>query len=142
MANTVDPIEQRSRELAQSALDTLADVMRNGDKDAARVAAANAVLDRGYGRPTQAVIAIPQRNAISNALAAMTDAELLALIGESRKARGGGDAKAAQAGGGLETACDPLSFSQPLPAANQLQLISRESPAALHEFPLHDPLAD
>jgi hypothetical protein len=37
------------------ALDTLADVARNSQSDAARVTAATALLDRGYGRPPQAL---------------------------------------------------------------------------------------
>ena len=48
------------RELAQEhtpeAISTLVEIMKNKDsKDAARVAAATALLDRGYGRPGQSV---------------------------------------------------------------------------------------
>ena len=49
--------EQAARlaELAKTytevALNTLVDVAINGSSDAARVAAANAILDRGYGKP-------------------------------------------------------------------------------------------
>ena len=55
---------QRLSELAKTyteeALETLVDVARNGRTDAARVAAANALLDRAYGRPTtQQHIEIP-----------------------------------------------------------------------------------
>lgn len=46
---------QRLSELAKTyteeALETLVDVARNGRTDAARVSAANALLDRGYGKP-------------------------------------------------------------------------------------------
>ena len=46
---------QRLSELAKTyteeALQTLVDVARNGRTDAARVSAANALLDRGYGKP-------------------------------------------------------------------------------------------
>ena len=46
---------QRLSELAKTytdeALDTLVDVARNGRTDAARVSAANALLDRAYGKP-------------------------------------------------------------------------------------------
>ena len=46
---------QRLSELAktytQEALETLVDVARNGRTDAARVSAANALLDRAYGKP-------------------------------------------------------------------------------------------
>ena len=47
---------QRLSELAKTyteeALETLVDVARNGRTDAARVSAANALLDRAFGRPT------------------------------------------------------------------------------------------
>ena len=46
---------QRLSELAKTytdeALQTLVDVARNGRTDAARVSAANALLDRAYGKP-------------------------------------------------------------------------------------------
>ena len=46
---------QRLSELAklytEEALETLVDVARNGRTDAARVSAANALLDRAYGKP-------------------------------------------------------------------------------------------
>ena len=46
---------QRLSELAKTytkeALETLVDVARNGRTDAARVSAANALLDRAYGKP-------------------------------------------------------------------------------------------
>lgn len=46
---------QRLSELAKTytevALNTLLDVAQNGRTEAARVSAANAILDRGYGRP-------------------------------------------------------------------------------------------
>ena len=46
---------QRLSELAKvhtgEALNTLLDIARNGRTDAARVSAANAILDRGYGKP-------------------------------------------------------------------------------------------
>ena len=47
---------QRLSELAKTyteeALETLVDVARNGRTDAARVSAANALLDRAYGKAT------------------------------------------------------------------------------------------
>ena len=36
----------------KEALQTLVDIARNGRTDAARVSAANAILDRAYGKPT------------------------------------------------------------------------------------------
>lgn len=37
------------------ALRTLSEVMQNSESDSARVAAANSLLDRGYGKPAQAM---------------------------------------------------------------------------------------
>lgn len=37
------------------AIDTLLDVMQNAKSDTARIAAATTMLDRAYGKPTQAV---------------------------------------------------------------------------------------
>ena len=55
-ANKSSPEQsQRLSELAKTyteeALQTLVDVARNGRTDAARVSAANALLDRAYGKP-------------------------------------------------------------------------------------------
>ena len=58
---------QRLSELAKAqtgeALNTLLDVARNGRTDAARVSAANAILDRSYGKPAvreeQSVVDLP-----------------------------------------------------------------------------------
>jgi hypothetical protein len=40
---------------AEQALQVLAEIMAKGESDAARVSAANSILDRGYGRPFQSV---------------------------------------------------------------------------------------
>ena len=49
------------REVAQehtpAAIKTLAEICENGESEAARVAAANALLDRGHGKPTNPVVA-------------------------------------------------------------------------------------
>lgn len=46
------PLKQLAREYTEEALNTLLGVMRASDSDAAKVAAANSVLDRGYGKAT------------------------------------------------------------------------------------------
>lgn len=50
------PTEIRSwaRSHSKEAIQTLAGIARNGKQEAARVAAATALLDRGWGRPPQA----------------------------------------------------------------------------------------
>lgn len=45
-------LSELAREYTEEALKALADVMMNGS-DAARVSAANAILDRGYGKALQ-----------------------------------------------------------------------------------------
>jgi predicted ArsR family transcriptional regulator len=49
---TVD-IREAAQQYTQEALETLLSVMREGDTSSARAAAANSVLDRGHGKPTQ-----------------------------------------------------------------------------------------
>ena len=46
-------LSELAREYTNDALDTLVDVMQSSQSDSARIAAANAILDRGYGRPTK-----------------------------------------------------------------------------------------
>lgn len=48
-------IREAAQEYTEQALAVLVEVMTTGDSAAARVAAANSVLDRGYGKPKQAV---------------------------------------------------------------------------------------
>jgi hypothetical protein len=68
-------VRAAARALTQEAIDTLAGVMRDGKAPpAARIAAATALLDRGHGRPSQAV----ELN-VGCDLARLTDDELDAL---------------------------------------------------------------
>ena len=46
-------LSELARQHTNDALDTLVDVMKSGQSDSARIAAATAILDRGYGRPTK-----------------------------------------------------------------------------------------
>jgi len=52
-----DPPSSRriARAHTADAIATLVAICRNGASESARVAAANALLDRGYGRPSQAI---------------------------------------------------------------------------------------
>ena len=47
-------LSQLAREYTWSAFDTLVDVCENGHSDSARIAAATALLDRGFGKPREA----------------------------------------------------------------------------------------
>jgi hypothetical protein len=44
-------LKEIAQQYTEDALQVLQDVMKNGDSDAARVAAAREMLDRGYGKP-------------------------------------------------------------------------------------------
>src|SRR5262245_39803414 len=44
-----------ARDHTAEALQTIVEIMRHGRSDAVRLAAAEAILDRGWGRPTQAI---------------------------------------------------------------------------------------
>lgn len=46
-------IREAAQEYTAQALSVLVEIMTTGDSAAARVAAANSVLDRAYGKPTQ-----------------------------------------------------------------------------------------
>jgi hypothetical protein len=46
-------LSELARQHTNDALDTLADVMKSSQSDTARIAAATAILDRGYGRPSK-----------------------------------------------------------------------------------------
>jgi hypothetical protein len=48
-------LSELAREHTQTALDALVQIAKSGDSEAARVSAATAILDRGYGRPQQSV---------------------------------------------------------------------------------------
>ena len=49
-------LSELARQYTNNALDTLVDVMQSSQSDSARIAAATAILDRGYGRPTTAQV--------------------------------------------------------------------------------------
>ena len=61
-------LKDLAREYTTSALETLANIMVDGESEAARVSAANAILDRGYGKPSQTIDAGEN---ITNMLAAI-----------------------------------------------------------------------
>ena len=48
-------IKDLARSYTTQALETLAQVMLAGESEAARVSAANALLDRGYGKPSTVI---------------------------------------------------------------------------------------
>ncbi len=51
----VAEVKIQARKHTKEALETLAKMMKSGTPDRTRVAAAEAILDRAWGRPTQAI---------------------------------------------------------------------------------------
>lgn len=49
-------VRDAARKYTQEALDTLVALMRNGKQEITRVNASNAILDRGWGKPAQAIV--------------------------------------------------------------------------------------
>jgi hypothetical protein len=80
-------ILELARQHAPAAMDTLLHVAKHGQSEAARVSAAIALLDRGFGKPNQSLDASITR--LTRRADEMTDDELAAI------AAGGGDDAAA-----------------------------------------------
>jgi hypothetical protein len=82
MASTlIRAADTLAREHTDTAIKTLAEVMSDPfaeNKD--RIKAAESLLDRGHGKPTQAIIALPPSRAQAARLAALSDDELLNVI--------------------------------------------------------------
>lgn len=79
-----------ARTHSERAIQALADVLDSDFSEPREViAAANALLDRAHGKPSQAVIMVPgnSNEDVGRKLATMTDAELLIALGEARRAR-------------------------------------------------------
>jgi hypothetical protein len=79
-------VDNRARQHSERAIDVLAEVMENGE-DQDRIKAANSILDRGYGKPSQAIIAVPASKQQMQMLAALSDDELMAAIQSTRLPR-------------------------------------------------------
>jgi hypothetical protein len=49
-------IKEIAQQYTQKAIKALAQIVETGESEAARVSAANAILDRAYGKPSQAIV--------------------------------------------------------------------------------------
>jgi hypothetical protein len=74
-------IIELARQKTPEAIETLADIMVNGKQEAARVSAANALLNRGYGCPTQPIATAAQVTVRAEDL---TDDELAVIAAQGR----------------------------------------------------------
>jgi hypothetical protein len=86
-------IRDLAKEKTKIALDTLSQICESGENEGARVAAATALLDRGWGKPTQMI----EANVTHAVAADLTDEELIDI------ARRSSDGAAEEAGGAQDT---------------------------------------
>jgi hypothetical protein len=84
---TTKGIDELAREHAPSAIDVLAEEMANAIESRDRIRAAEAILDRGYGKPSQAIIQVPANRRQAAMLAAMSDDSLVAVIEQKQLPR-------------------------------------------------------
>lgn len=73
MAKSLTEIRSLARSYTEMAIQTLAGIAQNGEQEASRVRAAEALLDRGWGKPSQ-----PIENADGEAFALIHRIELVA----------------------------------------------------------------
>ena len=73
-------IDELAREHAPRAIELLANVMETAVEDRDVIRAAESLLDRGYGKPAQAIIQVPANRRQAALLAAMSDDSLVAVI--------------------------------------------------------------
>ncbi len=104
-------LESLARAHAPEALGTVLDIMRDAPQAELRMRAAQIILDRGHGKPTQAVITLPMTPKAAARLYNMSDDELLELAADARgkmqKAEGGVPPERGTQGGG-QMAVEPL----------------------------------
>jgi hypothetical protein len=55
MSKSLTEIRSLARSYTEMAIQTLAGIAQNGEQEASRVRAAEALLDRGWGKPTQPI---------------------------------------------------------------------------------------
>jgi len=74
-------VDSLAREHTEKAIDTLVDVLENPEaENRDRIAAAKDLLDRGHGKPLQAVIQVPASKRQAALLASMSDEALMETI--------------------------------------------------------------
>lgn len=78
-----------AREYSERAISVLAQVMESGESEQARIAAANALLDRGYGKPKQSMD-IDATVAVRDLTPEQRAARILELEARRRDRNGGG----------------------------------------------------
>lgn len=97
-------IDELAREHAPRAVELLANEMETAYESRDRIRAAEAILDRGYGKPSQAIIQVPASRQQAALLASLTDDQLVAVIEQKQLPR-------------LGAPQPMITVSPPLPAA-------------------------
>jgi Family of unknown function (DUF5681) len=75
----VASLQLAARAHMHTALKVLIEIARKGRSEASRVAAATALLDRGFGRPTQSLEMTLDAGLVTKRLTELSDAELATL---------------------------------------------------------------
>jgi hypothetical protein len=79
----IEDIRDLAREHTETAINALVQIAESGKQESARVAAASALLDRGWGKPTQPIAgddAMPAIGINGTAVATLTAEERAALV--------------------------------------------------------------
>ena len=77
-----------ARQHTEKAIEVVVEVMNDPfaeNKD--RLKAADTILDRGHGKPNQAIIAVPGNRQIAALLAGKSDDELMAILNQTQLPR-------------------------------------------------------
>jgi hypothetical protein len=80
-------IGELARGHGPKAIDVLAQEMEDAVESRDRIRAAEAMLDRGYGKASQAIIAVPASRRQAQILASMDDESLVAVIEQKQLPR-------------------------------------------------------
>jgi hypothetical protein len=110
-AGTPNRVTADIRALAQrhgpDAVAALVDLMHNAERDETKLAAASALLDRGYGKPTQAIEAGANSTQIDIAVSAVTDEQrVAALMTMIARAKSSGDLPSGETRSAVASAYD------------------------------------
>jgi hypothetical protein len=90
MAKTPTDIRSLARAHTETALNTLAGIMKQEDAPpAARVAAANSLLDRGWGKPVQPIDDVTDERKLNDLSSTELDARIADLLGRVESLAGG-----------------------------------------------------
>ena len=80
-------ISALARAKGPRAIEVLENVMENAVEDRDRIRAAEGILDRGYGKAAQAIIAVPANRRQAALLASLSDEDLVAVIEQKQLPR-------------------------------------------------------